>query len=149
MPLRELVSILQLAVIPVILISGVGLLLLSLTNRFGRVVDRSRLLLTALRSATEADRKVILSEIEILSTRALIVRQAIAFATVSVLFATVLVITLFVAAVLQWETGIVVVTLFICCMLSLIGSLVAFLRDINLSMAALRLELAKKNDRAA
>ena len=41
-PLTEIVSVLQVAIAPVILISGVGLLLLSLTNRFGRAVDRTR-----------------------------------------------------------------------------------------------------------
>ena len=35
--LDELVPILQLAIGPVILISGVGMLLLTFTNRFGRV----------------------------------------------------------------------------------------------------------------
>ena len=40
--LTQLVPILQLAIGPVILISGVGLLLLTLTNRFGRMLDRSR-----------------------------------------------------------------------------------------------------------
>lgn len=54
----------------------------------------------------------------------------------------ILVITLFLAAVLRWEAGIFVAILFICCMGSLIGSLVAFLGDINLSLAALKLELA-------
>ena len=44
MRLIDLVPILQMAVGPVILISGVGLLLLSMTNRLGRVIDRSRLL---------------------------------------------------------------------------------------------------------
>ncbi|MSU48902.1 MAG: DUF2721 domain-containing protein [Opitutus sp.] len=42
--LTQLVPILQLAIGPVILISGVGLLLLTMTNRFGRLLDRSRLL---------------------------------------------------------------------------------------------------------
>ena len=40
----ELVPVLQVAVGPVILISGVGLLLLTMTNRFGRIIDRSRIL---------------------------------------------------------------------------------------------------------
>ena len=39
--LDQLIPILQLAIGPVILISGVGLLLLTLTNRFGRLVDRA------------------------------------------------------------------------------------------------------------
>ncbi|MGH8016807.1 MAG: DUF2721 domain-containing protein [Opitutaceae bacterium] len=42
MSLNELVPILQLAIGPVIVISGVGLVLLSMTNRYGRVIDRAR-----------------------------------------------------------------------------------------------------------
>ena len=38
----DIASILQLAICPVILISGVGLLLLTMTNRFGRVIDREK-----------------------------------------------------------------------------------------------------------
>jgi hypothetical protein len=56
------------------------------------------------------------------------------------------VITLFVAAVLRLEVGVLVAALFVCCMGSLIGALVAFLRDINLSLAALKLELASDRD---
>ena len=142
MTLQELVPILQIAIGPVILISGIGLLLLSMTNRFGRVTDRSRELLLELRSAG-AERHVILSEIEILSTRASLLRQAITLATLSVLLAAILVITLFLVALLRREIGILVVILFICCMLSLIAALIAFLRDVNLSLAALRLELGR------
>jgi hypothetical protein len=40
-PPLELIPVLQVAIGPVILISGVGLLLLTLTNRFGRAVDRA------------------------------------------------------------------------------------------------------------
>ena len=52
-------------------------------------------------------------------------------------------ITLFVAAVFALEVGVLVVALFVCCMGALIGALIAFLRDINLSLAALALELAR------
>ncbi len=55
-PLHELIPVLQVAVGPVILISGVGLILLSLTNRFGRAVDRSRQLAQEMRRPTEANR---------------------------------------------------------------------------------------------
>ena len=44
----ELVPILQTAIGPALLISGVGLLLLTMTNRLGRVVDRARLLVQQL-----------------------------------------------------------------------------------------------------
>jgi hypothetical protein len=146
MLLRELVPILQIAIGPVILISGIGLLLLSMTNRFGRVIDRSRQLARVLDTAKDTDRDLVISQIEILSTRALLVRQSITLATVSVLCAAVLVITLFLGAVFRWEVGILVAILFICCMGCLIGSLLAFLRDINLSLAALKLEVSARSD---
>src|ERR1017187_2945916 len=38
------VQILTASIAPVIVISGVGLLLLSITNRYGRAIDRARLL---------------------------------------------------------------------------------------------------------
>jgi len=80
MPLSELIPLLQIAVGPVILISGVGLLLLSMTNRFGRIIDRSRQLSALLRLAKEAERDVVISQIRILTTRAFFVRQAITLA---------------------------------------------------------------------
>src|SRR6185295_16443020 len=141
MSLQELVLILQIAIGPVILISGIGLLLLSMTNRFGRLLDRSRQISKELRLAAESEREVLLSQIGILSKRALLLRQAITLATISMLLAAALVITLFVAAVFRLEAAIVVVVLFVCCMGCLIGALTAFLRDINQSLAALKLEL--------
>jgi hypothetical protein len=52
-----------------------------------------------------------------------------------------LVVTLFLTALLQWQNGWFVSLIFIACMVSLIASLVAFIRDINLSLRALKLEL--------
>ena len=48
---------------------------------------------------------------------------------------------LFVAALLQWQHGVLVGVLFIGCMVSLFASLIAFICDINLSLLALKLEL--------
>jgi hypothetical protein len=144
MTLHELIPILQIAIGPVILISGIGLLLLSMTNRLARVIDRSRQLSQTLGLEKVFDPTVVVSQIQILSTRARLVKHAITLATLSILFAAVLVITLFLAAVLRWEVGGFVAILFIACMGSLIVSLIAFLRDINLSLAALKLELEAK-----
>jgi Protein of unknown function (DUF2721) len=145
MLLHELIPILQIAVIPAILISGVGLIMLSLTNRFGRIADRSRQLLVELRSVHSAGRDILLLEIRILSNRALALRLAIALATVSQLFAAVLIITIFLGAFLNWRAGLIVVILFVGSLVFLIGALIAFLRDVNLSLAALRLELPSKD----
>jgi len=139
--LHDLVPSLQIAIGPVILVSGVGLLLLSMTNRLGRIIDRARELAIELRADDSGPRDRVLSQLDILTKRARLLRQAITLAIVSLLSAAVLVITLFVAAVFALEVGVLVVALFVCCMGSLIGALLAFLREINLSLAALRLEL--------
>jgi hypothetical protein len=139
--LHDLVPSLQIAIGPVILVSGVGLLLLSMTNRLGRIIDRSRELAGELRSGDAAERDRVISQVDILTTRARLVRQAIWLAVVSLLSAAILVITLFVAAVFGLEVGVLVVALFVGCMSALIGALLAFLRDVNLSLAALKLEL--------
>src|SRR5438477_3631040 len=101
--LSELVPVLQTAVGPVILISGVGLLLLSLTNRFGRAVDRARQLLREMRGSTGNDRQRLAGQVENLYQRARLIQTAIISGTVSVLFAAVLIITLFFTALMKLE----------------------------------------------
>jgi hypothetical protein len=136
-----LIPILQVAIGPVILISGVGLLLLSMTNRYGRVIDRSRLLAEALRTAGPDRRERLASQLEILLRRARLVRLAIALGALSVLLVALLIIALFLLTLLRLEFGTLIVALFIASMGSLIGSLIVFMLDINVSLAALKLEV--------
>ena len=141
MSLTDLIPTLQISIGPVILISGIGLILLSITNRFGRVIDRARLLSKELSGAADTDRARILSELVILSKRADIVRKSIAFTGFSLLLAAFLIIALFLGALFELHMAEVIVTLFILCMLSLISSLLLFLSDTNLSLKALWLEI--------
>ena len=134
---------------PVILISGVGLILLSMTNRFGRIIDRSRLLAGDFDSAVDEERTRIVAQLQILATRARLVRAAIALAALSVLLAALLIIGLFVGVLFQLGITGVIVTLFVLSMLSLIVSLLYFISDINLSLKALWLEMppeARRDD---
>jgi hypothetical protein len=140
-PVRELIPVLQGAIGPVILISGVGLLLLTLSNRFGRAVDRSRQLGREMREAPDAERPRLAAQVENLYERARVIRLSIIMAALSVLLAGVLIIVLFLTALMHVEVGLAIVLLFIACMASLIVSLSAFIRDIHLSLRALKLEL--------
>ena len=139
--LSELIPVLQQAVAPVILISGVGLLLLSLTNRFGRAVDRSRQLIRERRELGEADRRQLDDQVNVLYRRARLIQQAIILGASSVLFAAVLIITLFCIAWLKLELAWLIEILFGACLMSLIVSLVLFIFEIHLSLKALKLEL--------
>jgi hypothetical protein len=142
--LNEIVPVLQVAVGPVILISGVGLLLLSLTNRFGRAVDRSRQLVRELREAGESDRRRLSSQVDVLYRRAKIIQRAVIMGALSVLFASVLIITLFFTALLKLDLAVLISLLFMICLLALIGSLIAFIQDIHLSVKALALEVGER-----
>lgn len=141
MLLQDLIPTLQIAIGPVILISGIGLLLLSMTNRFGRVIDRSRQLAHELRNATPDYRENLIPQLDILLQRANIIRGAIALATVSVLLAALLIIVLFVSASLRAEGALLITSLFVACMACLIASLALVIADINISLKALKLEV--------
>ena len=139
--LTELIPILQIAIGPVILISGVGLLLLSMTNRLGRAIDRTRTLRQELRAGASADETRIRQQLKILLLRADRMRLAISLATVSALMAAGLIITLFLAALLRLNAVWLIASLFVGCLVALIASLLLFLRDINEALLALKLEL--------
>lgn len=141
MPLNDLIPTLQFSIGPVILISGIGLVLLSMTNRFGRVVDGTRLLTGKLKDATDVEQKRIHTQLRILAKRARIVRAGIALAAVSVFFAALLIVSLFIGALLQLEIAFFVAGLFILCMCCLVISLLLYILDINQSLKVLWLEM--------
>jgi hypothetical protein len=141
-PFSQLVPVLQLSISPVILISGVGLLLLTLTNRFGRMVDRSR---SIIRELTEHDLGPaavanLNKQVAILHRRARILRTSITFAAVTVLMAGILILGLFVDALWRLTLAPFLVATFCVSILCLIGSTVAFITDMNLSLKAARLD---------
>jgi len=137
----DLIPILQIAIGPVILISGIGLLLLSMTNRLGRTIDRARILSQQLREHPDLERQRSQTQIKILFHRANLLRQAIILASLSVLLAATLIIVLFVVVLFKLNAVWLLVVIFITCILCLIGSLVAFISDVNLSLEALKLDI--------
>jgi hypothetical protein len=142
--LGELVPLLQVALGPAILISGVGLLLLTLTNRFARAVDRARLLIRDMRAAGEPDRRHLKNQVEVLYRRARLSQVAIILGVTSALFAALLIITLFWTALFGWQSTFALSLFFIACLLALIGSLFTFIIEIHLSLRALKLEMGEE-----
>ncbi len=121
------------------LISGVGLLILSLTNRFSRVADRLRELAAA--EPSDRTKKHRDEQIRIFSARAELLRSSIGCAVGSVLVTSVLVLVLFAIAVLRAPLQILVFALFALSLILLIIALVLFLRDMRLSLHALKEQL--------
>ncbi len=139
--IAQLVPVLQTAIGPAILISGIGLLLLTMTNRLGRAIDRARLLADKLSTATGAHRDKLAAQLRVIWWRAKLIRLAITLASASALLAVLLMIALFVTAWLAVEFTLLIVLLFVLCVTGLGASLVVFIHDINRSLAALHVEL--------
>ena len=131
----------QLAITPVILISGVGMLMLTLTNRMARIVDRTRTLAGMVRLASGDERRHLETQLDIMWRRAQLIRMAVTFAGLGMLVACVLVIVLFAAALFELDLTGVPKVLFTASILLLIAALGAFLRDIYVSLQALKLEV--------
>jgi hypothetical protein len=132
----ELVPILQTAIGPMILISGSGLVLLTMNTRLARTVDRARAL--APRAAAEPRAR---EQLRILWRRAQILRWSIFFASLSALCAALLIILLFLTALLRVEIAVVTAGVFIAGMLFMIGALALFIHDVNYSLTALKIEI--------
>lgn len=143
--LDQLARILQLSITPVALVSGVGLLLLSMTNRLGRVIDRSRELARAhdeRSGVTPADQ----AEMRILFRRARFLLAAILLISTAILFAALTVAVLFAMYLSGAHFGTAVLVLFGACLALLVVSIGCFVGDVFLSIRWLRLSLGRFMD---
>lgn len=128
--LTNVAHVIQLAVAPVFLLTGIGAILSVLTGRLGRLVDRYRVL-----NETEVVLpQKRLNELTILSVRASWVHWSITLCTASALFVSLVIGALFVGAVVNLNPSRIVSILFIVAMASLIVGLGCFLREIFLSV---------------
>jgi len=127
--ITTLAHVIQLAVGPVFLLSGIGAILAVLTNRLARVVDRFR----TLNNSKDDERAVYEKEMATLLKRARWIHWAISFCTVSALLICIVIAALFVGSVMNLDPSSMISMLFILTMLVLISGLLCFLREIFLA----------------
>jgi len=139
---EQLIRILSASIAPVIVISGVGLLLLSMTNRYSRVTDLARDLLRDLESVVDqpSRREKLSGQVQIIYRRARILRRAIIMASLCILLVTITVLSLFAGQVLGTGSDYFSVPCFGLALVALLGSLYSFIRDLGISLKALELE---------
>ncbi len=140
----NLLPVIQLAITPVILISGMGALMLTMTNRMGRIVDRTRTLAGQTRAATvPAEREHLEHQLEIMWRRARLIRRAVTYNGLSMLVACLLVVAIFIDSIVGPGLAVAILGLFALSILLLIAGLVSFLWDISVSLNALQLEVRR------
>jgi hypothetical protein len=132
-------QVIQLAVAPVFLLSGVGIMLTVLTGRLARVVERAREVEAAAKSAAATEYPAHQRQLLVLARRARLMNRAITLCTICALLVALVVVTLFVGAFVQFKLATVIALMFIVAMLSFIAALLCFLREVFLAIASLRI----------
>ena len=122
--------VIQLAVAPVFLLTGVGALLTVMTNRLARVIDRARVLEAQFAGLDAAARTAATAELGVLARRARLASWAINFCTFAALLVCSVIATLFIDAFLGTNLKWLVGALFVTAMIALIGGLISFLREV-------------------
>lgn len=135
--LGDIGHIIQLAIAPVFLLTGVGTNLAVLTNRLARIIDRSRVLEAQAHAADAAERSEAHAELATLYRRAHLINRAITLSTSCALLVCVVIAALFVGDALNLALAKFIALCFVLGMLSLIGSFLYFLREIFIATTAL------------
>src|SRR3989338_10327271 len=140
MTIDDLIHILQGSIAPCILISGVGLLLLTMTNRLGRSTDRIRSICRELDVAPQEERKNLQYQIVILYKRCQYLQAAIFLASISIFFVSLVVLLLFFAIVFSLSIIPIIKLCFGLSLVCLVSSLPYFLLDVRATLSSLKVE---------
>jgi hypothetical protein len=137
LPVTTIAHAIQLAVAPVFLLTGVASILSVLTNRLGRIIDRSRLLHGRSVLAVETDQAALV-ELKALKQRARLIHMAIGLCTICLLLICSVVAVLFLGSFISVSIEVVIASLFVAAMLCLILALLYFICEIFLATAHVR-----------
>jgi len=129
----------QLAVAPVFLLAGIGAFVNAFASRLGRIFDRIRQLERELVTGEMPDRDTVAFDLETLRHRVRLAYIGIALGTLAALLVCVLIAVAFSGYFFDFDFTDLIAGLFMTAMLSLIGGLVMFLREISIAVRRLRL----------
>ncbi len=137
--ISTIAHVIEISVAPVFLLAGISGLLMVLTNRLARTIDRSRSLQAAInRQLSPEHKKVIDLEMASLLKRSRYINLAVNFATVSALLVCFVIITLFLGNLISANVAFVVASLFIVCMIVLAAAFSCFLAEVFIASRSLR-----------
>ncbi|MBI9079017.1 MAG: DUF2721 domain-containing protein [Pseudodesulfovibrio sp.] len=146
MDTTNIVTILQASIAPFVLISGIGLLLLSMTNRISRPTEIIRRLLVELQSAQDKDRASLTHQIRHLRKRCALLRTAIFLSILAIVCVSGVTLLLFSSLVFKIRLDFVVEILFGASLINLMVSLLYLMQDIRITLHSLDLEIKRRTD---
>ncbi|MDF3020615.1 MAG: hypothetical protein K0Q92_1918 [Steroidobacteraceae bacterium] len=133
-------NLIQQALGPVFLISGVGITLSMLTARLARIVDRARTLEDR-REATNDEKRIadIDQDLRYIVRRTRYINGAIIMSTLSAFFTALVVMLLFASAFSPLNVGALIAITFVLSLLGLVTSFALFLFEVRIATRSLRI----------
>jgi hypothetical protein len=138
-PTSYVVKVIQLAIAPVFLLSGVGVYANILTGRLARIIDHAQLLEDRFDEQTPERQALMRQSLARLAHRARMVNVALTLIVTCALLVCLIIALLFVGSILKIDFEKAISIMFVTAMLALVGSLGIFLREIFLGTAQLRI----------
>lgn len=138
--------LLELSFSPVVLISGVGLLLLSMVNRFMQAINRTRQLINSVEKVPESDKADTIEQIRILYKRSNILKAAITLVSCSIFSTGLLIVVISFMSFRGLDIQYIALGLYFLSIFTLLASVVVFLVDLSMSTRALRVEASRYLD---
>lgn len=142
--ITSLGQVIQLAVAPVFLLTGVAGILNVLASRIGRIIDRARPMEERLANADPNTARDLHERLRVLSRRATFINRAIGLCVTSGLLISLVVAALFVSSSLRLDLAVPISVTFVVALFSLAVSLVYFLREVFLATTSLSFGGARK-----
>jgi len=137
--ISAIAHVIQLAIAPVFMLTGIASLLGVLTSRLARIIDRARRLEDRLIDVTGEHKHLMGSDLLMLSRRARHINRAISLCTIAALLVCLMIAILFISAFFAPDVSRVVATCFVLSMAALITGLLSFLREVQLATRSLRI----------
>jgi len=140
-PFQNVIELLQACVTPIVIVSGVGLLLLSVTNRLGRAIDRTRELKGLIDRRHAEDDSGAQRQMAVLFRRCRILQVSVALICLTMICGGLMIPCLAIMHMARHDLSASVIALFILSVMFAIGAAVLLLLDIVLGLNALAIEV--------
>lgn len=139
---EQFILFLQSSITPVALISGVGLLLLTITNRLARTIDRNRKILALIKETKEDNQKHLTSELALMYKRSRLLRNSIGSIVVSMFLNALIIPLLFFMSLKDWDLRLAGYTLFFTSIVAILIGLIYFMGDVILTLKGLKMDVS-------
>jgi len=141
--INTVVGALQASIAPVTLISGIGFLALVMSGRYGRVIDRIRVLLRQIHVLPNEheERKTLVDEIRILYRRANLLRISAILAGGSIFCVVLTIFLVFANLIFAMPFNYITEITFILSLILLLAFVIVFIHEFGISLHAVKFEI--------